>query len=712
MKEFKYQVERAIERLSDIGEKQQALKDCLAGKTDWRTVEDAKRLLFRLSQLGMSDTVAEVMDDYYQKVEPLNVLERIIQRNELMGVSFLIKGASVAKTVGRVIICSGNTVLGHGTGFMVSPRLMLTNKHVLSAKSDAVDSLIEFNFRDTPIGITPSVRFKLLPYEFFFNNKKLDFALVAVEEINDGGRKLSEFGWNKLIQDSGKAVVGEHVNIIQHPAAQPKQVAIRQNTIVSVKDDFVHYLTDTRQGSSGSAVYNDQWDVVALHHAGVPEMDAQGNYLLQDGSIWDGSQSTVHLISWVANEGVRISKILDYLDDLTMDFNEQVLFQELLTATPVHQNLSASGYHQSDVMSLPTPSVPSVSSTQVENDGSSSWYFRLNFAPVNFPPANFAPVNNMTVKNKEHGAASLVTQLVTQDEKPYYREAVKMLEDAQIPGAYYDEEKDKAIRESYYNEIDFEMGRGELFDVMSKLLSQTHQNKLSYRNARLKYLYPVVDRRESGSLRNVYSGTIIDPLEIIRSELVMIHQYERILQDRMATGELDAQMDIEEAMALLEAQQAFNCEHVVPQSWFGKAQPMKGDLHHLFACEPKCNSFRSNIPYYQFNPLEEAVRADCGRREGDKFEPEMGHGAVARATLYFLLRYPGLIGNEQRELQKQRLAVVVDWHKRYPVSLYELHRNSTIYAAQGNRNPFIDRPGLVDEIDIAKGFGALVAYII
>jgi endonuclease I len=48
------------------------------------------------------------------------------------------------------------------------------------------------------------------------------------------------------------------------------------------------------------------------------------------------------------------------------------------------------------------------------------------------------------------------------------------------------------------------------------------------------------------------------------------------------------------------AELRFNCEHVVPQSWYAKAEPMRGDLHHLFACEPRCNSFRSNIPYFDF----------------------------------------------------------------------------------------------------------------
>ncbi|MCE0446644.1 endonuclease [Streptomyces tricolor] len=38
----------------------------------------------------------------------------------------------------------------------------------------------------------------------------------------------------------------------------------------------------------------------------------------------------------------------------------------------------------------------------------------------------------------------------------------------------------------------------------------------------------------------------------------------------------------------------------MPQSWFAKREPMRGDLHHLFACEPECNSFRGNIPYTDF----------------------------------------------------------------------------------------------------------------
>jgi endonuclease I len=115
----------------------------------------------------------------------------------------------------------------------------------------------------------------------------------------------------------------------------------------------------------------------------------------------------------------------------------------------------------------------------------------------------------------------------------------------------------------------------------------------------------------------------------------------------------------------VEALLPYNCEHVVPQSWFGKAEPMRGDLHHLLACEPRCNSFRGNTPYREFADfpnLDEVVRSDCGKTEGNGFEPAHGKGAAARAVCYFLLRYPDTIS--PTELPPDRLPVLLSWHEQ------------------------------------------------
>jgi endonuclease G, mitochondrial len=152
---------------------------------------------------------------------------------------------------------------------------------------------------------------------------------------------------------------------------------------------------------------------------------------------------------------------------------------------------------------------------------------------------------------------------------------------------------------------------------------------------------------------------------------------------------------------LVEAAFPYNCEHVVPQSWFQNREPMRGDLHHLFACEPECNSFRGNTPYYDFADFEKLVRSDCGKREEGKFEPSGGKGAAARAVLYFHLRYPGAVADD--EFGSERLPVLLTWHAVEPPVEHEQHRNQAIQQRQGNRNPLIDHPDLAERIDFTLG---------
>jgi endonuclease I len=229
-----------------------------------------------------------------------------------------------------------------------------------------------------------------------------------------------------------------------------------------------------------------------------------------------------------------------------------------------------------------------------------------------------------------------------------------------------------------------------------------------YNKARLDHLYPWVDLREPPGLRleSIYSGEEFDAAELIELEFEIAATRRQRTHEFMASEAFTGEASLEAFLADLEAAQPFNCEHVVPQSWFNKNEPMKGDLHHLFTCESDCNSFRSNIPYFQFKPEDEVFRAACGQREDAKFEPVTGKGAVARATLYFLLRYPQQIGDEERELNRERLeSVLLQWHSEHGPDLWERHRNAEIAKIQGNRNPLIDHPQWHERINFRLGFG-------
>jgi len=110
--------------------------------------------------------------------------------------------------------------------------------------------------------------------------------------------------------------------------------------------------------------------------------------------------------------------------------------------------------------------------------------------------------------------------------------------------------------------------------------------------------------------------------------------------------------------------------------------------------------------------LEETVGGEtlpqCGivQHDGDKsFEPFAGKGEVARATMYFVTRYPGKVGDSRNETQFEDFQQLLKWHKEYPVTDFERHRNDTIEEIQGNRNPFIDYPELAEKVDFSQGFG-------
>jgi endonuclease G, mitochondrial len=268
---------------------------------------------------------------------------------------------------------------------------------------------------------------------------------------------------------------------------------------------------------------------------------------------------------------------------------------------------------------------------------------------------------------------------------------------------YYDEALDESARERYYEGLDDALDGEPLRAALQALLERTHDPRPAYHP--MEWVYPRVDLHPDGVLRSIYSGKTFSPEELIRADAeVERTRTERMLEFNLRETALGPS-ELSDEAAAIEAALPYNCEHVVCQSWFDAHEPMRGDIHHLFACESGCNSFRGNYPYFDFPDTEEIVRDACGRREEEEgFEPGAGKGPVARATLYFLLRYPGLIGDGERELTPDRFEMLLGWHEEDPVSDYELHRNYAIAELQGDRNPLIDHPDWARKIDFAAAW--------
>lgn len=145
-----------------------------------------------------------------------------------------------------------------------------------------------------------------------------------------------------------------------------------------------------------------------------------------------------------------------------------------------------------------------------------------------------------------------------------------------------------------------------------------------------------------------------------------------------------------------------NVEHVWPQSFFSKALPMRSDLHHLMATFIWPNGVRGNLPFGEVRGRGDYSN-DAGARRGQGvFEPpDAVKGRVARALLYFYTRYNdrnisnGAFGDD---FWNTKLDMILRWNRQFPPTDWERSRNDAVEKFQGNRNPFVDDPGLADRI--------------
>ena len=190
-------------------------------------------------------------------------LEKIIGMNNLKEIAWMEQGLQCARSVCRII-----TPLGAGTGFLIAPDLVMTNNHVLSNPDTARLSKAEFNYQHDVTGaLLPTYRYNFDPDRFHTSpTRTFDYTIVGLRP-RQGLPELASWG-QLTLNPNADLVPNEHVTIIQHPNGAPKQIAVTANQVVGLWEYRLQYSTDTMPGSSGSPVFNDLWQVIAIHHAG------------------------------------------------------------------------------------------------------------------------------------------------------------------------------------------------------------------------------------------------------------------------------------------------------------------------------------------------------------------------------------------------------------------------------------------------------------
>ena len=193
--------------------------------------------------------------------DELAEFERIIGSDDLLPFYVLELGARLGTAVCKL----GFDDEEDGTGFLLGPDLLLTNNHVLPDPGRARLARCIFEYQ---LGVDrkpkETVAFRLDPDNLFITSPAetgLDYTFVRIDPA-----AAARFGQIPASRGSFGSLQGEYAHVVQHPGGKMKRVTYRDNRIYEDDGLFIRYTADTEPGSSGSPVFNNDWQLIGLHH--------------------------------------------------------------------------------------------------------------------------------------------------------------------------------------------------------------------------------------------------------------------------------------------------------------------------------------------------------------------------------------------------------------------------------------------------------------
>ncbi|TRC96099.1 trypsin-like peptidase domain-containing protein [Mesorhizobium sp. WSM4303] len=208
-------------------------------------------------------------------------LEKIVQGGGFSDVRLWAQSlALISEATCRVESPSGTA---RGTGILIEPDLVLTNFHVVEELSLGQDDVVcRFNYANDTSGLSEGTPYGLAggeqsevaesPYDRVADITGkglasldcLDYALLRLKAPVEGTQPIPI---KAGIAPSSKDLP---VLIVQHPRGRPQALAIGKSLGITENGSRFRYDADTLAGSSGSGVFNQKLELIALHHAGDP----------------------------------------------------------------------------------------------------------------------------------------------------------------------------------------------------------------------------------------------------------------------------------------------------------------------------------------------------------------------------------------------------------------------------------------------------------
>ena len=245
-----------------------------------------------------------------QRIAGSMQLERVFGVDAYKRIRWLKMGLDRCEAVGLVGRRDGT---GVGTGFVIWGKSLsesldedwyfLTNSHVITDDDEVIRNSSAWRKPLRP-------REAFITFELLFDPNNPEYSvgeLVWTSPPNELDATLvrlkGTFGRDR---DKQFAITRElpapedkkRIYIAGHPSGGGLTISLHDNHLLDYNERLMQYRTPTDPGSSGSPVFNDQWELVGLHHAGSSEKPSLAN------------PAVLH----EANEGIRISAIIDAID--------------------------------------------------------------------------------------------------------------------------------------------------------------------------------------------------------------------------------------------------------------------------------------------------------------------------------------------------------------------------------------------------------------
>lgn len=243
-----------------------------------RLGEDAVRRNFLDSLVAKYNLIYAVSPTAYDK-DP-QALERLVKTsNRFLDVmSWRTKLEQIERQICRIDLPHST-----GTGFLVAPDVVMTNYHVvedvISGMYQANEVALRFDYKKSVDGGTAAGQIYKLVNDTpiiaqsdyrEISADQLDFALLRVQ-----GQPGNARGYITLPSRAYRFQDAPAIFIAQHPNGEAMKLTLDTDAFIELLPNAttpyrVRYRTNTEPGSSGSPCFNQDWELVALHHSGDP----------------------------------------------------------------------------------------------------------------------------------------------------------------------------------------------------------------------------------------------------------------------------------------------------------------------------------------------------------------------------------------------------------------------------------------------------------